>query len=86
MIRFILTFGFLVVFLIVTIPVRGIEHIIGKFNPELRDKSSLAIVNWAFRCCIFTSGVKVDYIGLEMFQRTYRLCMSEITEATLTLS
>lgn len=65
MIRFILTFGFLVIFLIVTIPVRGVEHIIGRFNPELRDKSSLAIVNWALRCCIFTSGVKVDYIGLE---------------------
>lgn len=65
MIRFILTFGFLVVFLIVTIPVRGIEHIIGKFNPDLRDRSSLAIVSWALRCCRVTSGTKVDYIGLE---------------------
>ncbi len=65
MIRFILTFGFLVIFLICTIPVRGIEHLIGKFNPEARDKSSLAIVNWAFRCCIFFAGTKVDYIGLE---------------------
>lgn len=65
MIRFILTLTFLVLFLILTIPLRGIEHLIGKFNPELRDKSSLAIVKWAFRCCIFTAGTRVDYIGLE---------------------
>lgn len=65
MIRFILTFGFLLIFLIVTIPVRGIEHIIAKFNPELKDRSSLAIVSWALRCCMYTSGAKVDFIGEE---------------------
>jgi 1-acyl-sn-glycerol-3-phosphate acyltransferase len=42
-----------------------VEHLIGKKNPRLRDKSSLAIVNWAFRVVLFLSGVKVDYIGRE---------------------
>ena len=65
MIRLILTGGFVFLFLIFSIPIMGIEWIIGKFNPELKDKSSLAIVNWAFRCCTFTAGAKVDYIGEE---------------------
>lgn len=65
MIRFILTIGFLIIFLILSTPIRGIEYIIGKFNPGLRDRSSLAIVKWAFRVCVVTSGTKVDYIGEE---------------------
>ncbi len=65
MIRFIVTIGFLIFYLIITTPVRGLEHIIGKFNPELKDKSSLAFVNWAFGIFIRIAGVKVDYIGEE---------------------
>ena len=65
MIRFLLTVAFVVTFLIVTVPIRIIEYIIGKFNMNLRDKSSIAIVNWAFRVCLKISGVRVTVIGEE---------------------
>ncbi|MBQ8326397.1 MAG: 1-acyl-sn-glycerol-3-phosphate acyltransferase [Lachnospiraceae bacterium] len=65
MIRFLLTVFFVVTFLIVTIPIRIVEYIIGKFNMNLRDKSSIAIVNWAFRVCLKISGVRVTVIGEE---------------------
>lgn len=65
MIRLILVVLFVFLFLVLTIPVMIIEFIIGKWNPDLKSKSSLAIVNWAFRCVRFLAGTKVDYIGLE---------------------
>ena len=65
MIRFIITASFVILFLIFSIPLIFVEWIIGKSNPELKDRSSLAIVNWAFRGVRFLSGAKVDYIGLE---------------------
>lgn len=49
MIRFIITALFVILFLILSIPLLIAEWIIGKFNPPLKDRSSLAIVNWAFR-------------------------------------
>lgn len=49
MIRFIFVVLFVVLFLILSTPLMLVEWIIGKFNPGLKDKSSLAIVNWAFR-------------------------------------
>ena len=39
--------------------------IIGKINMEAKQKSSLAIVKWAFRVALFLSGVKVTVIGEE---------------------
>ena len=48
MIRFIFVVLFVVLFLILSTPLMLVEWIIGKFNPGLKDKSSLAIVNWAF--------------------------------------
>ena len=48
MIRFIITALFVILFLILSIPLLIAEWIIGKFNPPLKDRSSLAIVNWAF--------------------------------------
>lgn len=65
MIRLILVAGFVVLFLILSIPVMLVEWIIGKFNMDLKDRSSLAIVNWAFRCVRFLAGAKVEYIGEE---------------------
>lgn len=65
MIRLILVISFVVLFLFFTIPVMIVEYIIGKTNPDLKSRSSLAIVNWAFRCVRVLSGTKVDYIGLE---------------------
>ncbi len=65
MIRFILIVIFVVSFLILSIPVFLIEWIIGKFRPEWRDKSSLRIVQGAFKCVILISGVKLTVIGEE---------------------
>ena len=65
MIRLILVAGFVILFLILSIPVMFVEWIIGRFDPDLKSRSSLAIVCWAFRCVRFLSGAKVDYIGAE---------------------
>lgn len=65
MIRFIITVIFVVSFLILSIPIMLVEWIIGKFNPGLKDRSSLAIVNWAFRWVIRIAGTKVIAIGEE---------------------
>lgn len=65
MIRFLLVASFVVLFLILSIPIMIIEWIIGKFNPGVKDRSSLAIVNWAFRVCLWIAGVSVTVIGEE---------------------
>lgn len=65
MIRFILVIIFVVLFLVLSIPLLIAEWIIGKFNPTVKGKSSLAIVNWAFRRVIQLSGTKVIAIGEE---------------------
>ena len=65
MIRLIIVVLFVVLFLILSIPIMFIEWIIGKFNPGVKDRSSLAIVNWAFRVVLFLAGTKVTFIGLE---------------------
>lgn len=65
MIRFILVAGFVVLFLICSVPLLIIEWIIGKFNMDIKNKSSLAIVLWAFRVCLFFAGTKVIVKGEE---------------------
>lgn len=65
MIRFILVAGFVVLFLVCSIPLLIIEWIIGKFNMDIKNKSSLAIVLWAFRVCLFFAGTKVIVKGEE---------------------
>ena len=65
MIRFILALGWLAIFLICSIPLMIIEWIIGKFNQDLHDRSSLAIVSWAFKVVIFFAGTKVIVKGEE---------------------
>ena len=65
MIRFILIVIFVVSFLILSIPVFLVEWAIGKFRPDWRDISSLRIVQGAFKCVIFISGVKLTVIGEE---------------------
>ena len=65
MIRIILIAVFVVSFIILSIPLFFIEWIIGKFNPSLRDISSLRIVQWAFKVVILLSGVKLTVIGEE---------------------
>ena len=65
MIRLIIVVLFVALFLILSIPIMFIEWIIGKFNPGVKDRSSLAIVNWAFRVVLFLAGTKVTVIGEE---------------------
>lgn len=65
MIRFILVMLFLITFLVLSIPVFGIEWLIGKFNRRARDISSLRLVQWAFKVVAAISGVKLTVIGEE---------------------
>lgn len=65
MIRFILIVIFVVLFLILSIPLLIAEWIIGKFNPGVKDRSSLAIVNWAFGVCLWLAGTKIIVKGEE---------------------
>jgi 1-acyl-sn-glycerol-3-phosphate acyltransferase len=63
MLRFIVTAIFVVLFLICSIPLLIAEWIIGKFNQDVKSRSSLAIVNWAFRMVIRLSGATVLALG-----------------------
>ncbi|MGN0431155.1 MAG: lysophospholipid acyltransferase family protein [Lachnospiraceae bacterium] len=65
MIRLILVLTFVIIFLILSIPIMIVEWIIGKFNMDIKNRSSLAIVNWAFRGIIFLSGTNVIALGEE---------------------
>lgn len=65
MIRLLLVIVFVLLFLIFSIPLLIVEYFLGKWNMEAKNKSSLAIVNWAFRCVLFLSGVSVTVIGEE---------------------
>ncbi len=65
MIRFLITASFVVLFLIIGSPLLLIEYLIGKSNPDRKSRSSLRIVQWAFRCVMFLSGVRLTAAGLE---------------------
>lgn len=65
MIRFIFVALFLFLFLLLGMPVLGIEWIIGRFNKERQDYQSLRIVQWAFRVILRISGVEITVIGEE---------------------
>lgn len=65
MIRFILVALFLVTFLILSIPIHLVEWLIGKINPDFKNKSSQKIVQWAFKVILLLSGVKLTIKGFE---------------------
>lgn len=65
MLRFIFAVSFAALYLILGIPVLGIEYLIGKKNPRKRDISSLRMVQWAFRVIYKICGVKLTVIGYE---------------------
>lgn len=65
MIRFILVVITLFGFLIFGSPLLVVEWLIGKKNPELKGRSSLAIVKWAFRLISRFAGANVIAIGEE---------------------
>lgn len=63
--RTILAVIFVFFYLLLGIPVLGVEWIISKFNKRAADISQLRNVQWAFRCVLFLSGVKVRVYGKE---------------------
>ena len=63
MIRLILAAIYLILYLILTIPLMLITWIIGCFNPHAGDVSSLALVNWGFRCLWHICGIHATVIG-----------------------
>lgn len=65
MIRFSFIVLFVIVFLIVSLPIQLVEFIIGKFRPDVKDRSSLAIVNWAFRVVLWIAGTSITVLGEE---------------------
>jgi len=65
MIRLILAALYLILFLVLTIPVMLIELIIGKYRPDIKDRSSKALVDWGFRCIAFLAGTKLIVRGQE---------------------
>ena len=65
MLRAILALLFAILYLIIGIPVLGIEWIISKFNRKAADISQLRMVQWAFRVILFIRGTKVTVIGEE---------------------
>lgn len=65
MFRFIILCTWVIGFLIFSLPLQFIEWIIGRYNPGLKDRSSLAIVNFAFRGCLKITGVDITVLGEE---------------------
>lgn len=63
--RTILIVLFVLLYLILGLPVLGIEWIISKFNRPAADISQLRMVQWAFRVVCFLAGVKLTVKGEE---------------------
>ena len=65
MIRFICVAIVLMLYLVLGIPVLGVEWLIRKFSRRTADVSSLRLVQWVFRLMLRISGVEVTVIGEE---------------------
>lgn len=65
MLRYVIIILFVALFLVGSIPLILVEWIIGKFNQDLKNKSSMAIVLWAFRTILWLAGTKVMVKGEE---------------------
>lgn len=65
MIRTILIVLSIAIFLIVTMPVLLVEWIIGKFNPRMRDISTLRILQAELKLILWLTGSKITVIGKE---------------------
>lgn len=63
--RTILVVLFVALFLILDLPIMGIQWIISKFNKKHADIVQLRMVQWAFKGVSFLSGVKLEVIGEE---------------------
>lgn len=67
--RTIITVLYVFLFLILGLPVLGIEWIISKFNKAHADMVQLRIVQWGLKCVAFISGVRLTVIGEENVPR-----------------
>ncbi|SFQ26250.1 1-acyl-sn-glycerol-3-phosphate acyltransferase [Lachnospiraceae bacterium XBB1006] len=65
MIRAFFAVLFVALFLILSSPLMAIEYFVHKKNPKKADMQSLRIVQWAFRCVMFFSGMTYEVTGLE---------------------
>ncbi len=65
MLRTLLCIIFIVLFLIFITPVSFVTWLIGRKNPELRDRINMSAIRWAFRVILFLSGTKLTVIGEE---------------------
>lgn len=65
MIRIILALLFVVLFLIIGIPILGIEFLLGKINKQASDLRQLRMVQCAFKVVLFICGTKLTVIGEE---------------------
>ena len=65
MIRFIILLLFLTVFFALSLIMLPVEWLVGKFNQNAKDRSSLAIVKFAFRVVLSISGVTTTVKGIE---------------------
>lgn len=65
MLRFIIIVLILLLYLVLGIPVLGIEWIIGKFNKKAADYQCLRLVQQAFKLMLKVAGVKLTIIGEE---------------------
>ena len=65
MIRYVIIILFVALFLVGSIPLMIVEWVIGKFNQDLKSRSSLTIVLWAFQTILWLAGTKVIVKGEE---------------------
>lgn len=65
MLRLILVFLTIVLFLVGGIPLLLIETLIGRFNEPLMRRSSLRIVQWIFRVILLETGADITVLGRE---------------------
>ena len=63
--RTILVVIYVILFLVLGLPVLGIEWMISKFNRRAADLSQLRMVQWGFRCVSFLSGIHLTVEGEE---------------------
>lgn len=65
MIRLIILILFLIIYFLISLPIQLAELILEKFNMDVRNRSSLAFVNFGLRCVCFISGVKLEVNGYD---------------------
>lgn len=63
--RTILTFAFVALFLVFSMPLHLVLWLIGKKKPIVKYRVSHKVIRWAFNACFWISGVKKNVIGAD---------------------